>query len=217
MQSYKRNQVEEAVAAALNQSGAAAGADLRIRLKRLLETDRALARESAAGSLRPLYAFYTGEAPGRGGEVWFSPYEAFALLMGVVLMEHHWPQGTAVRILRQARPVLEPEHARILAQDPERLLDAAEVKRRAAPGKMAVASTDPVVLAIVTAQGSRTDPDAAPDAQRVCRGEKDLMRFWRQQAPLGSSMTVLELTARAHGLAACLARTSPKTRGRASR
>jgi hypothetical protein len=43
------------------------------------------------------------------------------------------------------------------------------------------------------------------------------MQFWRQHAPLGSSMTVLELTARAHRLAACLARTKPKTRGRASR
>jgi hypothetical protein len=135
----------------------------------------------------------------------------------VRLMEHRWPQGTAVRILRQARPALEPEHARILAQDPERLLDAAEVKRQAAPGKVAVASTDPVFLAIVTAWGGRADLDAAPHAQRVCRGEGDLMQFWHQQAPLGSSMTVLELTAPAHRLAACLARTSPKTRGRASR
>jgi len=217
MQLYKRNQVEEAIAAALAQPDHEAASDLSVRLKRLLETDRALARESAAGSLRPLYAFYTGEAPGRGGEVWFSPYEAFALMLGVRLMEHRWPQGTAVRILRQARPVLEPEHARILAQDPERLLDAAEVRRQAAPGKVAVASTHPVFLAIVTAWGGRADLDAAPHAQRVCRGEGDLMQFWHQQAPLGSSMTVLELTIPAHGLAACLARTSPKTRGRASR
>ena len=43
------------------------------------------------------------------------------------------------------------------------------------------------------------------------------MRFWRRNAPAGSSMTVLELTAPAHRLAACLDQTKPKIRGRAGR
>ena len=63
MQLYKRNQVEEAIAAALAQPDHEAASDLSVRLKRLLETDRALARESAASSLRPLYAFYQAKRP----------------------------------------------------------------------------------------------------------------------------------------------------------
>ena len=119
---YKRNQVEEAIAATLQQAGAEPAADLRIRIKRLLETDRALA-DDAAGLRRSPYAFYTGAAPGRGVEVWFSSYEAFSLLLGVLLQQHRWPQGTAVRILRQARPKLEPEHKRILDLTPDSVFD----------------------------------------------------------------------------------------------
>jgi hypothetical protein len=59
---YKRNQVEEAIAAALDRRDADVASELRIRIKRLLETDRALGREP-----RATYAFfYTGGAPGRG-------------------------------------------------------------------------------------------------------------------------------------------------------
>ena len=62
---YKRNQVEEAIAAALDRDvPMAALPNLRIRIKRLLETDRALA--SRATHSRRAYAFYTGEAPGSG-------------------------------------------------------------------------------------------------------------------------------------------------------
>ena len=74
-------------------------------------------------------------------------------------MQHRWPQGTAVRLMRQARPTLEPEHARILAQDPDELFDEAEVLRQATPGMAVAASTDPVFLAIVTEWRRQTDPD----------------------------------------------------------
>ena len=217
MSHYKRNQVEESIAATLQKAGAEPAADLRTRMKRLLETDRALATDDAAGLLRPGYAFYTGAAPGRGVEVWFSPYEAFALFLGVLLQQHRWPQGTAVRILRQARPKLEPEHARILALAPDRLFDEVRVRRRMTRGRPAFETNNPSFLAIATAWGSRADADAAPHALAVCAGEEELMKFRRRNAPAGSSMTVLELTAPAHRLAACLDQTKPKTRGRAAR
>jgi hypothetical protein len=82
--------------------------------------------------------------------VWFSPYEAFALLLGLLLLEHRWPQQTAVRIMRQARPMLEPEHARILSLDPKVLFDENNPEEQAAPGAMAVGSLAPVFLAIVS-------------------------------------------------------------------
>jgi predicted DNA-binding transcriptional regulator YafY len=50
-------------------------------------------------------------------EVWFSEYEAFALLNGLRLMAHGWPQGVAVTLMRRVRSELEKQHARILNQD----------------------------------------------------------------------------------------------------
>jgi hypothetical protein len=218
MQRYKRNQVEEAIAAALQQAGSDAGADLRTRLKRLLDTDATLRRDYAGKGGHGEYAFSTGERPGRGLEVWFSPYDAFALFLGVLLLEHRWPQQTAVRIMRQARPTLEPEHGRILSFDPEGLFNEEQLTQQASPGQPAVGTIDPVFLAIVS--GGRTemaDPEARPRGVRVCRGEEEVMRFWRARAPAGTSITVIELTATAHRLAYSLAQTRPRARGRSSR
>ena len=126
-------------------------------------------------------------------------YEAFAVLVGLLLMQHRWPQGTAVRLMREARPTLEPEHARILGQDPKELFDPVQIEKQAAPGMMAVDTTDPVFLAIVTAGRSEAaKAEGAPHAVRVCRGEADLMSFMRQNAPPGMSMTSIEVARLAH-------------------
>jgi hypothetical protein len=218
MWQYKRNQVEEAITAALQQAEREPDADLRVRLKRLLDTDHTLGSEGRGSDPANAYAFSTGERPGRGVEVWFSAYEAFALLLGVLLLEHRWPQRTAVRIMRLARPALEPEHARILSLDPKTLLDRDEVARQAAPGRAAFDSSAEVFLAIVSGgRAERLDPEALPHAIQVCRGEGGLMRFRRERAPVGTSMTVLELTGPAHLLSWCLNQTKPRTRGRPGR
>jgi len=215
---YKRNQIEEAIAAALQQAERGPAADLRIRLKRLLDTDTTLGHRQGVDAPEQGFAFSTGERPGRGVEVWFSPYEAFALLLGLLLLEHRWPQQTAVRIMRQARPALEPEHARLLSLDPKVLFNEKKVEEKAAPGRAAIGSGAPVFLAIVSGgRAERNDSEAHPHAVQVCRGEEDLMRFRRERAPVGTSMTVLELTAPAHLLAYCLRQTKARTRGRAGR
>ena len=56
---------------------------------------------------RANFAFYSLDAPGRGGENWFSDYDAFALLIGLQLMRHGWTQGFAVAVLRRVKPELE--------------------------------------------------------------------------------------------------------------
>src|SRR5215207_5199894 len=85
---YKRNQVEQAILATLAGNDREADApDLRVRMKRLLDADRLLGREAkSADPERASYAFYSGEAPGSGVEVWFSPYEAFALQLALRLL-----------------------------------------------------------------------------------------------------------------------------------
>src|SRR5215208_2755760 len=145
---FKRNQIEDAILATLRgHDGDAESPDLRVRIKRLLDADRLLEPEVGSGRHEPSYAFYSNEAPGSGKEVWFSSYEAFALLVALRLLGHGWPQGTVVRVMRQVRQQLEPEHRRILEQDPDALFDPEEVRRRATPGAMATNSVDPVFLA----------------------------------------------------------------------
>ena len=122
---FKRNQVEQAILAMLGGDNRDADApDLRVRMKRLLDADRLLGRDKKSSDPdRASYAFYSGEAPGSGVEVWFSSYEAFALQIALRLLAHGWPQGTVVRLLRQVRQDLETEHRRILEQDPSVLFD----------------------------------------------------------------------------------------------
>ena len=215
----KRNQVEQALAAVLRRNvDRDAAPDLRVRMKRLLETDRALGREIGSDDPeRGSFAFYTDEAPGSGIEVWFSAYEAFALLVALRLLGHGWPQRTVVRIMRRVRPALEIEHQRILSQDPRQLFDPDEVLRRARPGMMAVDNIDPVFLAIVTPEQSderNVDEPGSTDSFAVCRGEAELMAFMRQEAPPGMATTIFELVNSAHHLAHHLAQSQPSKRGR---
>src|SRR5215211_9001450 len=124
MKQYKRNQVEEAISLMFDPSSRDPSTELRTRLKRLFETDRNLGRNPRSSDPeRTNFAFFSSEAPGTGVEVWFSSYEAFALFTAWRLLEHGWPQASAVSILRQIRPRLEREHARILKLDPAQIFD----------------------------------------------------------------------------------------------
>ena len=80
--------------------------------------------------------------------MWFSEYEAFALLMALRLLEHGLPQSTAVSILRRGRSRLEPKHAEIMKWDPSELFEAQRDRRE--PG---VLTKKPLFVVI----GSRQD------------------------------------------------------------
>lgn len=212
MKGYKRNQAVEAISISVGQ-GPRATAELRTELKRLLDTDRNLDR-LPSDLERANYAFFTGEAPGRGTEVEFSGYETFALLIGLNLMEHGWPQATAVSILRQARPVLEPKHAQILRWDPATLFDEEKIRGPAKPGALAASTTRPVYLVITSLKGRPRERDT-DDTREVAVLENDkLMPFLLREA--GRSSTMIELTRMAHALHAALVKTKPSKRGRGS-
>ena len=117
---YKRNQLEEAILRAERLDPATEGAETRIRIKRLLDLDRKQAPgpEKLYGTT---YAFYGSEAPGTGFEVLFSPYEIFALWVGLRLLAAGFPQGRVVFLMRYYRKALENEHRRILKTDLARL------------------------------------------------------------------------------------------------
>jgi hypothetical protein len=215
MPEYKRNQVEEAISGVLEPRSREPTTELRTRLKRLLETDRALGRAPrSADPKRANYAFYSTDAPGSGVEVWFSQYEAFALLNGLRLMGHGWPQSFAVSVMRRIRPELEKEHARILTLDAKLLFDEEEIRRNAKEGDMAFDVTDPVLLTIVSKSGAAQNEETEPNACAICRGPDRAMRFFREAGGGTGALTMFELAGVAQRLADALSRTEPSRRGR---
>src|SRR5262249_8491155 len=208
---FKRNQIEEALACVLEPGSAKLSSEMRTRLKRLLETDRALGRSKhSRDPERANFAFYGMDAPGRGLENWFTGYEAFALLTGLRLMRDGWPQGLVVTVLRRVKTDLERHHARILRQNPAILFDADHIRQQARPGDLAVSNTDPVFLAIKS-KDREDDADTNPAA--ICRGQAELMRFIKTWGP-GQTWTVTELGTSIHALSLALAKTVPRKRGR---
>ena len=158
--SYKRNQIEEAITRIVVPNCEEPPSELRTRIKRLLDLDRSIGRKPRSKDAEEAnFGFFSEEAPGTGADIMFSEYNAFALLNGLRIMAHGWPQSFAVSIMRRVRRDLEREHARILRQDPGKLFDWEAIRARARPGDIAVDNTDPVFLTI--ASKAQRGPDEA--------------------------------------------------------
>jgi hypothetical protein len=210
---FKRNQVEEAIARVLEPGSAKPSPEMRTRLKRLLETDRALGRSKRSPDPEKAnFAFSGMDAPGRGLENWFTAYEAFALLTGLRLMRDGWPQGLVVSVLRRVKPDLGRHHSRILSQNPT-LLDDDHIRQQTRPGDPAVSNPDPVFLAINSKDRER---DTGPNRAAICQGQAELMGFIKTWG-LGQTWTVMELGTSIQALSVALAKTEPRKRGRGSR
>lgn len=212
MLEYKRNQVEEAISHLLELKSSQPSQELRTKLKRLLDTDRAPPR--AAGWNDDNFAFFSGDPPGKGAENWFSDYEAFALLNGVRLMGHGWPQGLAVSVMRRVRPRLEEEHRRILRLDAKWLFDQEAIRKNARPGDPAFDNQDPVLLTVVSNPGHLSGQAGAPLDCKICRGPGEAYDFFWGVNKGQGALTMFELTTLAHRLAGELAKTPPRSRGR---
>ena len=210
---FKRNQVEEAIACVLEPGSAKPSSEMRTRLKRLLETDRALGRSKRSGDPeRANFAFSGMDAPGRGFENWLTGYEAFALLTGLRLMRDRWPQGLVVAVLRRVKPDLERHHAGVLRESLSILFDHERIRQQARPGDLAVSNADPVFLVI---NSKAREHHAGTNPAAICQGQAALMGFIKTSGP-GQTWTVMELGTSIHALSTALAKTEPRKRGRAS-
>ena len=215
MRPFKRNQVEEAILRTLGARDARA-AELKLRLHRLLVVDRRLGRAKRRRDSRDSrYAFYSQEPLGTGVEVLFSGYEAFALLVAIILLEHGIPQSTVVSILRQVRGDLETAHARRLKMNRKALFDPRAVREMIRPGMIATDNTAPAFLAFVRLSGSEVDGKVR-EAITVCRGHDELVAFITKHSLPGLGATFFELVSLMWKLADNLAQTRPIKRGRAS-
>jgi hypothetical protein len=68
---------------------------LRTRIRRLLELDRSIGRNLRSKNAEEAnFGFFSEKAPETGAVVSFSEYEAFALLNGLRIMKHGWPQAS---------------------------------------------------------------------------------------------------------------------------
>ncbi len=202
MQTYKRNQVEEAVVRTLGVKDARLG-DLKAKMKRLLVADRRLGRGKRGGADRR-YAFYSHKPLGSGVEVMFSGYEAFALMAALIVLEHGVPQAKVVSILQEIRPDLEAAYEETLRKDPEALFDPQAVRAMAKPGMIAVDNTAPVFMAFVKVLARKGLVNATIS---VCRGHDELVKFLKEHAVPGSGVTYFEFARLMHTLADNLLKT----------
>jgi hypothetical protein len=215
MSEYKRNQVEEAVARLLEPTSRKPSSEITSRLKRLLETDRGFGRSARSSDPRKAhFAFYSAEAPGTGVEIWFSAYEAFALLMGLQLMRHGWAQGFTVSVMRQVRPVLQREHARVLKLDPTQIFDEATIRRRAKEGDFAFDTTAPLLLTMVSEPRLGSGEHSHAVACEVFDDPAKAMQFAHARSNGRGGWTMFELTKMSHAFAKELQATEPRRRGR---
>jgi len=210
---YKRNQIEEAIARLSDPNSQHPSSDLRMRIRRLLELDRAAGRKLRSKDAEEAnFAFFSDEGPGSGADVSFSEYESFALLNALILMAHRWPASFAVSVMRRVRRDLEREHRRILQQDPNKLFDAKAILERARPGALVVTNTDPVFIALASKMPPDPDETQAVPACAVCHGEEKVNEFIRK---IGTTpVTFFEVVTLAHHLNQELRKTFPRPRGR---
>jgi hypothetical protein len=212
--SYKRNQVEEAIARIFYPNRQKRPLELRTPIKRLLELDRSMSRKIQSKDAEEAnFAFFSEEAPGTGADISFSEYEAFALLNGLRIMNHGWPQSFAVSIMRRVRLDLEREHARILRQDPDKLFDWEATRAKARSGDIAAENTDPVYLTVAS-KTQHTPDEAQALLCAVCRGYEKVNRFRHHVG--ASSVTMFEVATLTHSLHKELMKTAPSRRGRGS-
>jgi hypothetical protein len=206
MESFKRNQIEEAISWVDTGSRVKPTVEMRTRLKRLLDADRNLGRNARSNDPEKAnYAFYSEDAPGKGSEVLFSEYEAFALMTALRILQHNWPQGYAVSVMRRIRPELEKEHRRFINQEPT----PPKTQHTARAGELAFGNADPLFLMIVT---DTTASDRGRDpVVRIC-SQADAFKLIMKKPGLASSW--MELITPARQLREELLKTPPRKRGR---
>jgi hypothetical protein len=206
---FKRNQVEGAILRTLGVKDDGRGRDVKLKIKRLLVTDRRLGRARADRG----YAFYTQKPKGSGVEVMFSGYEAFAIMAALIVLEYGIPQAKVVSILQDVRSDLEVAHRETLRKDRKELFDPQGVQAMARRAMIPVDNTAPVFLAFVKLDARRGRVHAFIS---VCRGLHALSSFFNEHSVPGSGATRFEFVRLICDLATNLSQTSPISRGRST-
>ena len=221
---YKRDQVEQAIGIVSGniRPSQTPGAfnRIKIELKRLLDRDRKQAQETPKGA--PVrQAFHSAPPPGRGIDVIYTAYEAFALLTALRLMRAGLPQSTAVRFLRDLREPLAGFHYETLQLSLQQLrpdIEQGERLRLVRDGFL-VRSVEQMayLMALADERAEQFDlpsPPEAPVSGNICRSLDQLHDRLRWASHEGCPLIVVELVNAAHQLAYHLSQIPARPRGR---
>ena len=238
---YQRSQIEQAIASVegLNSADGTIPAALRSNIKRLLDIDRK-PRAKKLTSRPERLAFYDEdeaagqktEGPGKGAEIAYRPYHAFALLIGTRLIGSGMPQSRIVVLLRELRDELERKFEDLAAtpitdfpddrpSNNQKKRSPATPEERADLARNGYLIFEPENMTFLVARaGPSAEAIQVPGQDRrdfvtgnVCDFEalKDRLRFFSHE---GQGVTVIELTNAIHKLMTRLPLTQIRKRGR---
>jgi hypothetical protein len=220
---FTRGQVEWAIAQATDRTQGPGGEprhDLKMKLKRLLDLDRKKGIDAAKpwAEFRR-FAFFEGGLPGKGLAISYTPYDAFALLLGLRLLGSNVPQMAVIRLLRRIRLELAREHERILRLPPERLAQSKHGLERKIEEGLLVRDPQKMVFLILPAGAGadlfyRRSQDDSLELANIARSPAELLGFVAHLTLVSPPVLVFELVNAAHQLASWLESAPVIRRGR---
>lgn len=219
---FTRGQIEWAIAQAAGRTVGPSGEprhDLCMKLKRLLDLDRKRGIDAAKGwpEFRR-FAFLEGGLPGKGFAISYTRYDAFALRVGLYLLDSNVPQMAVIRLLRRIRPELQREHERILRVSPEKLGQTKHgLEGKVKEGLLVRHPAQMVFLALPSGAGAdllyRREDDTI-ELANIARSPAKLVEIVTHITLVSPPVLVFELINPAHQLAWWLDRAPPIRRGR---
>ena len=219
---YKRNQIEEALACAVH-FRPPAQPDLRLEIKRLLDTDRKIGINPRAKSseFRHL-AFVSHKPEGTGFNIEYADYDVFALYVGVKLLRAGFTQLKVATLMRRLRPALALKHQEILSWEPTSLLDNepdVDLETSVSEGQLVKTLENMVclILAIGKYSGLSFKTQADQDQGRpanIAQGKVEIEDRLQAELAFGATPIAIELVNPTHRLAYWLRRTERLERGR---
>ena len=207
---FTRGQVEWAIAQATDLTQGPGGEprhDLKMKIKRLLDLDRKKGIDAAKPwSEFRRFAFLEGGLPGKGLAISYTPYDAFAVLLGLRLLGSNVPQMAVIRLLRRIRLELEREHERILSLSPERVAQGqAGLGRKIKEGLLVEDPRKMVFLILPAGAGAdllyRRSQENSLELANIARSPAEFVGVVAHLTRVSPPVLVFELINPAHQLA----------------
>jgi hypothetical protein len=219
---FARGQIEWAIAQTTDRTQGPGGEprhELRMQLKRLLDLDRKKGVDAAKPwpEFRRL-AFLEGGLPGKGFAIAYTRYDAFAMLLGLRLLDNNVPQMAVIRVLRRIRLDLQAEFERILRISPEVFTQGQHgVEAKVKAGLLVQDPAKLVFLALPSGAGAeafyRRQHDGTLELANIAHSSEELVEFVAYLTRVSPPALVFELVNPAHQLAWWLERAPLIRRG----
>jgi hypothetical protein len=220
---FTRGQIEWAIAQAIGRTQGLSDEprqDLKMKVKRLLDLDRKRGIDAAkAWPEFRRFAFLEGGLPGKGFAISYTRFDAFALLLGLHLLDANVPQMAVIRLLRRIRPELQREYERILRLSPQALAGTtANLEQKIKAGQIVKDSGKMVFVVLPSGAGAdllyRRAQDDRIELANIVRSPAELVDVVAHLTLVSPPVLVFELINPANRLAWWLERAPLIRRGR---